>query len=139
MRLIATDGAVRHRRAWRGVAAPVLRIGLRPADLDPLSDRVDAVLRHDDPARAVLHGRLEVVAGRRVLAPGFIDVHTHDDTPLIAQPEMAMKASQSVTTVGCGHCGASAAPVLRPEVLSALRSLTTASCGGSRSRTRCIG
>ena len=27
----------------------------------------------------------------RVLAPGFIDVHTHDDTVVIRQPEMLPK------------------------------------------------
>lgn len=46
-----------------------------------------------------------------VLAPGFIDVHTHDDTNVIRQPEMTPKLSQGVTTVVVGNCGISAAPV----------------------------
>ncbi len=50
------------------------------------------------------------------MAPGFIDVHTHDDTALIDNPAMAMKASQGVTTVVCGNCGVSAAPYTRPDV-----------------------
>jgi len=45
-----------------------------------------------------------------IVAPGFIDVHTHDDAALIETPDMAMKASQGVTTVICGNCGASAFP-----------------------------
>jgi N-acyl-D-amino-acid deacylase len=51
-----------------------------------------------------------------VLAPGFIDVHTHDDTSVIRAPEMLAKLSQGVTTVIVGNCGISAAPVsLRGE------------------------
>lgn len=47
----------------------------------------------------------------KVLSPGFIDVHTHDDTNVIRQPEMFPKLSQGVTTVVVGNCGISAAPV----------------------------
>ncbi|PRA52584.1 MULTISPECIES: amidohydrolase family protein [Pseudomonas] len=54
----------------------------------------------------------EVVDARgRVLAPGFIDVHTHDDTVVIRQPQMLPKLSQGVTTVIVGNCGISASPV----------------------------
>ncbi len=50
------------------------------------------------------------------LAPGFIDVHTHDDTSVIRAPEMLPKLSQGVTTVIVGNCGISASPVqLRGE------------------------
>jgi N-acyl-D-amino-acid deacylase len=44
------------------------------------------------------------------LAPGFIDVHTHDDTNVVRTPEMWPKLSQGVTTVVVGNCGISAAP-----------------------------
>src|SRR5271156_2293377 len=47
----------------------------------------------------------------RALAPGFIDVHTHDDTSVIRNPQMLAKLSQGVTTVIVGNCGISAAPV----------------------------
>jgi N-acyl-D-amino-acid deacylase len=53
----------------------------------------------------------EVDAAGRVLAPGFVDVHTHDDTVVIRQPEMLPKLSQGVTTVIVGNCGISASPV----------------------------
>ena len=53
-----------------------------------------------------------VVDGRgKVLSPGFIDVHTHDDLALLKQPAMLPKISQGVTTVIVGNCGISAAPV----------------------------
>src|ERR1044072_7660941 len=45
-----------------------------------------------------------------VVAPGFIDVHTHDDLICITQPEMIPKISQGVTTLIVGNCGISAAP-----------------------------
>jgi N-acyl-D-aspartate/D-glutamate deacylase len=45
------------------------------------------------------------------LTPGFIDVHTHDDTAVIQAPAMLPKLSQGVTTVIVGNCGISAAPV----------------------------
>lgn len=55
--------------------------------------------------------REEVNAAGRVLAPGFIDVHTHDDTVVIRKPDMLPKISQGVTTVIVGNCGISASPV----------------------------
>lgn len=63
-----------------------------------------------EPAREVRDG------SGLVLAPGFIDVHTHDDTMVIRRPEQLPKLSQGVTTVVVGNCGISAAPVrLRGE------------------------
>ncbi len=47
----------------------------------------------------------------KVLAPGFIDVHTHDDLEVLNNPAMDCKASQGVTTVIGGNCGISIAPV----------------------------
>ena len=53
----------------------------------------------------------EIDAHGLVLAPGFIDVHTHDDTVVIRKPGMLPKISQGVTTVIVGNCGISASPV----------------------------
>ena len=50
----------------------------------------------------------------RIVAPGFIDSHTHDDQALLSQPDMSFKVSQGVTTVVAGNCGISIAP-LRPR------------------------
>jgi N-acyl-D-aspartate/D-glutamate deacylase len=52
-----------------------------------------------------------IAAEGLVLAPGFIDVHTHDDISVIHAPAMLPKLSQGVTTVIVGNCGISAAPV----------------------------
>lgn len=46
-----------------------------------------------------------------VLAPGFIDVHTHDDNALLTRDAMVPKLTQGVTTVVTGNCGISLAPI----------------------------
>ena len=53
---------------------------------------------------------LEIDAAGKVVAPGFIDAHTHDDRLLLSAPDMAPKVSQGVTTVVAGNCGVSLAP-----------------------------
>ncbi len=50
----------------------------------------------------------------KAVAPGFIDVHSHDDYACIRQPEMTAKISQGVTTVVVGNCGLSIAPLRFP-------------------------
>ncbi|MEI2265462.1 N-acyl-D-amino-acid deacylase family protein [Erwinia sp. CGal63] len=51
------------------------------------------------------------------LAPGFIDVHTHDDLAVIKRPAYTEKTSQGVTSLIVGNCGISAAcAVLQEEV-----------------------
>ncbi|MGA0569119.1 N-acyl-D-amino-acid deacylase family protein [Variovorax sp. VNK109] len=48
-----------------------------------------------------------------IVAPGFIDSHTHDDAAVLSQADMSFKVSQGVTTVIAGNCGISAAPLRR--------------------------
>jgi N-acyl-D-amino-acid deacylase len=52
----------------------------------------------------------------RVVAPGFIDVHTHDDQYVLSSPQALPKLSQGVTTVVIGNCGISLAPLVHPNV-----------------------
>ncbi len=51
-------------------------------------------------------------ASGRVVAPGFIDVHTHDDRAVLDEPCFRAKLSQGVTTVIVGNCGISLAPLV---------------------------
>ncbi len=44
------------------------------------------------------------------LAPGFIDVHTHDDFACLLHPDMSFKVLGGVTTCVVGNCGMGAAP-----------------------------
>jgi N-acyl-D-amino-acid deacylase len=44
------------------------------------------------------------------LAPGFVDVHSHDDLSVFLTPEMDFKVMQGVTTDVVGNCGMGAAP-----------------------------
>jgi len=48
----------------------------------------------------------------RIVCPGFIDVHTHDDRMLRDAGDMTPKVSQGVTTVVAGNCGISLAPLV---------------------------
>jgi N-acyl-D-amino-acid deacylase len=58
-------------------------------------------------------GRVELDGRGKVIAPGFIDTHAHDDRLLLSGGDMAPKVSQGVTTVIVGNCGVSLAPAPR--------------------------
>ncbi|MFI6532466.1 amidohydrolase family protein [Nonomuraea sp. NPDC050547] len=87
----------------------------------------DAGSRPDPRARVVLDG-----AGM-VVAPGFIDVHTHSDAASLFGPEFAELAAapvrMGVTTEICGNCGSSLFPAL-PERLEELSRSSRTSFGG---------
>jgi N-acyl-D-amino-acid deacylase len=61
---------------------------------------------------AQAHAEVEIDAQGRIVAPGFIDAHTHDDRLLSADPAMTPKVSQGVTSVITGNCGISLAPLV---------------------------
>ncbi len=70
-------------------------------------DRIERVLRAgvDRP-----QAERTLAANGRVLAPGFIDTHSHSDVQPFVEPTMDSALRQGITTVIAGHCGGSGAP-----------------------------
>ena len=84
---------------YDGSGAPPTR-----ADLAVRGDRIAAI------GPDLAGGALRVDARGLALAPGFIDVHTHDDFAAVLFPEMGFKVQGGVTSVVVGNCGMGAAP-----------------------------
>ncbi len=65
-----------------------------------------------------VHKALEEEASRiidakgMVVCPGFIDIHSHSELALLANPLAESKIMQGVTTELAGNCGSSPAPLL---------------------------
>jgi N-acyl-D-amino-acid deacylase len=89
-----------------GTGSPGVRADVRVVD-----GRIDEVGSELDARDAE---RIDV--SERVVAPGFIDVHTHDDQLVLSSPQTLPKLSQGVTTVIVGNCGISLAPLVHPDV-----------------------
>ena len=95
------DMIIRNARLIDGTGAPS-----RAGDLAVADDRIAALGDLRD-----VTGASEIDAAGKVLAPGFVDPHTHDDRAVIIDPLMTCKVSQGVTTVVTGNCGVSLAPL----------------------------
>ncbi|MFP6759118.1 MAG: D-aminoacylase [Alphaproteobacteria bacterium] len=78
----------------------------RTGDIAVCDDRISAIGTVGRIAASV-----EIDGRGLAVAPGFIDVHTHDDRAVLSDPLMACKVSQGVTTVVTGNCGISIAPL----------------------------
>ena len=71
-------------------------------------------------------GAVEVKEGERCLdasgllvAPGFIDIHSHSDFTLIVDPRAVSSIAQGVTLEVVGNCGHGCAPIGDPEIAKA--------------------
>ncbi|AJY76770.1 N-acyl-D-amino-acid deacylase family protein [Paenibacillus beijingensis] len=53
-----------------------------------------------------------IIATGLIVAPGFIDIHSHDDLHILENPFMETKVRQGVTTTVIGNCGFGLYPVL---------------------------
>ena len=81
----------------------------RRADVGVSGDRIAAI---GDLAQAAAARRVD--ARGKIVAPGFIDVHGHDDLMFVERPGLEWKTSQGITTVVVGNCGVSGAPAPLP-------------------------
>jgi N-acyl-D-amino-acid deacylase len=66
-----------------------------------------AYIGNDEPDASQI-----IDASQQIVAPGFIDIHTHEDTWLLHDARGKEKLSDGVTTLVVGNCGFSAAPLL---------------------------
>ena len=52
-----------------------------------------------------------IEAGDLIIAPGFIDIHSHSDTNVFLENKLSSKIMQGITTEVIGQCGYSIAPI----------------------------
>ncbi len=74
------------------------------ADVGIKDGRIVALGKVDEPAARVLD------ADGCAVAPGFIDIHSHTDEMVLANPRCESKSTQGVTLEVSGNCGDSSAP-----------------------------
>jgi len=89
----------------------------RLADVTVLDGRISEV------GRVTGRGREEIDAAGLVVAPGFIDPHTHYDAQLTWDPLASCSSWHGVTTIVTGNCGFTLAPCRPRDRLTLMRML----------------
>ncbi len=82
----------------------------RRADVGIAGDRIVAIAAD----LTTVEGARRIDAAGLVVAPGFIDVHSHSDLTLAIDPRAQSAVAQGVTTELVGNCGHGCAPIDRP-------------------------
>ena len=101
------DVLIRGGRVVDGLGGPAIT-----ADVAIVDGRVAAV-----GSLEAATARLVLDAGGLVVAPGFVDIHSHGDTTILADPRSRSAIAQGVTTVIVGNCGHAPAPLPIPDAL----------------------
>jgi N-acyl-D-amino-acid deacylase len=70
-----------------------------------------------------LSGRRQLDASGQVVAPGFVDIHTHYDAQVFWDPWLTPSSHHGVTSLVAGNCGFSIAPVRAADVPLLARTL----------------
>jgi len=82
------------------------------ADVGIQADRILAI----GDLSGIESGR-RIDAGGRIVAPGFIDIHSHSDFSLLVNAKAESQIHQGVTTEVVGNCGHSCAPCTHKDRL----------------------
>jgi N-acyl-D-amino-acid deacylase len=91
----------------------ILSAGSEPVHAGPATIEIDAL-------------------GDLICAPGFIDVHTHDDAALIRYPGLEFKVAQGCTSLVIGNCGFSAFPGIGEDDIESIADANWSDLDGYR-------
>ncbi|MCH2170088.1 amidohydrolase family protein [Myxococcota bacterium] len=114
------DLVIRNAKVVDGTGLPAFR-----ADVGIRGERIARIGRIEEDAARVID------AEGLVLAPGFIDIHTHYDVQLDWDPTASPASWHGVTTVLVGNCGFTLAPA-KPEDVDWLAGMLSRVEGMSR-------
>ncbi len=112
------DLLIRHARVVDGSGSPAFT-----ADIGIVGERIVAL----NTSLAEEANRIIDAAGQ-VVAPGFVDAHTHDDLAILRRSTVPPKVCQGITTVVIGNCGFGLAPMV-PAYAEAVQDYSAAVLG----------
>ena len=107
------DKVIRNARICDGMGTPI-----DTGEVAINDDRIAAV------GKNLGLSKTDIDAEQMVLAPGFIDVHTHYDAQITWDPTTSPSPQMGVTTIVMGNCGFGIAPCRPQDRETMLRTLT---------------